>query len=139
MSSSIRKFVTGSVVAGAMALSLALPSAANAQGRAARVGAHRLQNMQRQERQQIRQGLKNGSLTKAQATKLAQGEKNVLAQEHAAKANGGMTPANMAQLKAETKAEAHAMDKAEDLNKSKSAPPPATIPPTTSPSTATHP
>lgn len=137
MNNSISKFVTGSAVAATLALSLSLPSTANAQGRAARLQGQRLQNAQREERQQIRKGLKDGNLTKAQATKLAQGEKKVMAQENAARAHGGVTPAEMRQLRNETKGEAHAIQKVEDFNKDKSTTPPATMPPTTAPAPST--
>lgn len=122
MTQSFTRSATGSLAA-ALAFSLSLPSPANAQSRGGRAMGQRLQSAQHQEVNQIRQGVRNGSLTKAQAKNL----KNHMGQMQSAiaadRASGKVTPQDLRQIKNGTKKEEKAIKGAEDSNK-------GTMPPT---------
>ena len=104
--------------AAALVLSLGFPPSANAQAR----GGRRLQNAQRQERAQIRQGVKNGTLTKGQAKRLEKRTDQMQSQIARDRANGKLTPQEARQLKNETKREEKAIRNAEDSHKGTSPP-----------------
>jgi hypothetical protein len=117
MKTSFGKLVTGSAVALALAFSLTLPSAANAQrgGRGGAAGQH-LQSLQQRETNQIRQGMQNGSLTRMQGMDLA----NHMSQLHDSiakdKASGNLTPKEATTLKNQTKKIEKAINGAETKN-----------------------
>ena len=122
MTKSFSRFASGSLMAAALVFSLGLPSPASAQ-RGARATGQRLQNAQQKEDSQIQQGVKNGSLTKAQAQNLKSHMNQIQSQVAADKASGKMTPQDLKQLKNETKKEEKAINGAENSNK-------GTMPPT---------
>jgi hypothetical protein len=123
MTKSFTRFATGSLAAAALAFSLSLPSPANAQSRGARAAGQRLQNAQHREVNQIRQGVRNGSLTKAQAENLKDHMGKMRSAIAADRASGKLTPQDLRQIKNGTKKEEKAIKGAEDSNK-------GTMPPT---------
>ena len=123
MTKSFTRFATGSLAAAALAFSLSLPSPASAQSRGARATARRLQGAQHHEVNQIRQGVRNGSLTKAQAKDLKNHMGQTRSSIAADRASGKVTPQDLRQIKNETKQEEKAINRAEDSNK-------GTMPPT---------
>jgi hypothetical protein len=112
MTQSFGKYITGSLVAAALVFSLGLPSSASAQARAGR----RLQNAQNKETSQIRQGVKDGKLTKQQAKNLERHEKQIQSKVAADKQDGKLTPQEAQQLKNADKKEEKAIKGAEDSN-----------------------
>ena len=118
MTKLVSKCITGSVVATALAFSLSLPSAANAQGR----GGQRMQTTQHREMRQIGQGVRNGSLSQDQARNLENHMSQLQANIAADKANGNLTPKEAKSLKNKTKKIEKAINGAESN--------PGTMPPT---------
>jgi len=123
MTKSFTQLATGSFAAVALVFSLTLPAPANAQSRGARGMSQRLQTAQQKESNQIRQGVKNGSLTPAQAKNLQNHMSQMQSQIAADRASGKLTPQDLKQLKNESKKEQKAIKGAEDSNK-------GTMPPT---------
>jgi hypothetical protein len=122
MNKSFTKFAMSSLAAAALVCSLSLPTPANAQARGARGAAQRIQSAQHQEASQIRQGVRNGSLTKAQGKDLANHMSQLQAKAAADRASGNLTPQEAQQLKSATKKEEKAINGAESN--------PGTMPPT---------
>jgi hypothetical protein len=119
VTSSISRFFTGSSIAAALILALALPGSALAQrGAGARLGS-----IQQRQQTEIRQGVQSGKLDKQQAARLEKGEKAIRATEAQDKAKGPMTGAEATQLKHETQRENTAIKHAEDGNDHNAIPP----------------
>jgi len=110
------KFVMSSLVDAAFIFSLSFSAPANAQVR----GGQRLQKAQNKEQSQIRQGVKSGKLTKAQAKNLEKHEKQIQSKVAEDKADGKLTPQEARSLKNATQKEERAINGAEDANKDKS-------------------
>ena len=116
MTKSFTGFATGSLAAAALAFSLSLPSPASAQSRGARATGQRLQGAQHHEVNQIRQGVRNGSLTKAQAENLKKHMGQMQSTIAADRASGNLTPQDIRQLRNTTKKEEKAINGAENSN-----------------------
>ena len=119
MTKSTNRFFTGSVVAAALAFSLSLPSAANAQRRT----GQRMRSMQHQETRQIGQAVRNGSMSRDQAKNLENHMSQLENSIKADRANGKLTPQEARTMKNETKKIEKAINGAETSNT-------ATTPPT---------
>src|SRR5690348_4738795 len=113
MTKSIGKWIMASCATGALVFALVLPSPASAQRP---VNRGNLNQIQRSQQKQIRQGVQNGSLTKQQAAHLGKGEQKIHATEMKDMKDGSMTPQEAGQLKREAGREEQAIQKAEGNN-----------------------
>ena len=113
MTKSIGGLIMGTCAVGALAFALVIPSPASAQRPANR---RNINQVQRSQQNQIRQGVKNGSLTKQQAAHMEKGEQRIHATEMKDMKDGSMTPQEAGQLKREAGREEQAIQKAEGNN-----------------------
>ena len=113
MTKSIGSLITGPCASAALVLALVLPSPASAQRP---VNRGNLNQIQRSQQKQIRQGVKNGSLAKQPAAHLEKGEQRIHATEMKDMKDGNMTPQEAGQLKREAGREEQAIQKAEGNN-----------------------
>jgi hypothetical protein len=90
----IGKFVTVSAVTGALLVSCLVPGTASAQ-------RNRMNTIQHRQLNQIHQGVKNGDLTKQQATKLAKQERDINALKTQASDKADATPAQRAEARSD--------------------------------------
>jgi polyhydroxyalkanoate synthesis regulator phasin len=123
MTTSFTKFAAGSLVAAAFVFSLSFAASANAQSRGSRATGQRLQGMQHQEASQVRQGVRNGSLTTDQAKNLTSHMDQMQSSIKADQANGKLTPQEAKQLTSETKKVAKAINGAENSKTPPTSPP----------------
>ena len=122
MRPSIGKLVTGSAAAAALLVCFSLPAPANAQGR-------QMNRVQHRQLAQIHQGLKNGSLSKQQATKLAKQERDINAAKTKMNSSGNVTPADRAAMRHDVKREEKSINSTEKSNREQDPPTTSTQPP----------
>src|SRR5579864_7904346 len=113
MTKSIGSLIMGSCASGALICALFLPSPASAQRP---LNRGNLNQIQKSQQKQIRQGVKNGTLTKQQAAHLEKGEQRIHATEMKDMKDGSLTPQEAGQLKREAGREEQAIQKAEGNN-----------------------
>jgi gas vesicle protein len=94
MTKSIIRTALGSSLVAALAILLGTPAPASAQNSRMRVN-----RVERRQQAQIRQGVKNGSLSKQQAAKLEHQEKDIKNLQKQDNANGAPTSQERSQLK----------------------------------------
>ena len=123
MTKSFTKFAAGSLVAAAFIFSLSFAGSASAQTRGGHASGQRLQNAQRKEASQTRQGVRNGSLTTAQGKNLTNHMDQMQSSIKADQANGKLTPQEAKQLKSDTQKVAKAINGAENSKTPPTSPP----------------
>jgi hypothetical protein len=122
MTKSIIRTLVGSSLVAALAILLATPTPASAQN-----SRNRVNRVERRQQAQIRQGVKNGTLSKKQAAKLERQEKDVKALQKQDNMSGAPTSQERSQLKGDLQDQQRAIRHDETTN-----PTPATNPSTSS-------